>query len=184
MNKGIVATLSFMFGAGAGAAVTYKLVKDKFARLADEEISEVREYYSQKNSQVENLASDEETEQEKAAERARDKVSIMEYAKEIQENRYSNDVDDEDDDSVIEYIDESELGEIEDYDLITLTYYSDGVLADEDDEEVDNFLDKVGNFTTHFDGDVVYVKNDDYQAYYEIIRDDRSYADVVGTNED
>ena len=182
MNKGLIVALAFIFGAGTGAAVTYKIIKDKYAKIAEDEISEMREYYNQKTAQEEELAS-----KDKIAKSNRDKGDIMDYAKKITEERYSiKPVEEaaEEEDSTggfIEYIDDDEFGEEDEYDLITLTYYSDGVLADEDDEEVEDFIEKVGNFTTHFgNSDVVYVRNDDYKAYYEIIRDERSYAEVTG----
>lgn len=181
MSKGFIATLAFLFGAGAGSLVTYKLLKTKYSQFAEDTIAEMREYYSQKNSQGENLTSKEE-----AAERAREKADIMSYAKEIEDNGYSEESQvKEEPFGPIEYIDEEELGDIEDYDLITLTYYSDGILADDEDEEVEDFIDKVGNFTTHFEGsDVLYVKNDDYQAYYEIVKDDRTYVEVTGYSDE
>lgn len=179
MNKGLIATLAFIFGAGTGAAITYKIIKDKYAKLAENEIAEMREYYAQKTAKEEELAS-----KDKIAKSNRDKGDIMDYAKKISDERYSiKPIEQEEDLNVgpVEFIDENEYGEDEEYDLITLTYYADGVLADDDDEEVEDFIEKVGNFTTHFDNsDVVYVKNDDYKAYYEIVRDERTYAEVTG----
>ena len=188
MNKGLVAALAFIFGAGTGSLITYKVVKDKYAKLAEDDIAEMREYYSHKISQGEELASEDTNIEEVAnkAEEARNNGDIFDYAKKISEEKYLNDVNVADENpKAYTYIDYADFGEIEDYDVISLTYYSDGVLADDNDEEVEDFIEKVGNFTTHFDGeDIIYVRNDDFEAYYEIIKDHRKFSDVVGFDED
>ena len=84
MNKGLIATLAFIFGAGTGAAVTYKIIKDKYAKIAEDEIAEMREYYAQKTAKEEELAS-----KDKIAKNNRDKGDIVEYARKINEERYS-----------------------------------------------------------------------------------------------
>ena len=184
MNKGLIAGLAFIFGAGAGSFVTYKLVKNRFEEIADEEIESVKELYSRKEKELEeNLASEEA--KEKAA-KNRDKGDIMEYAKKISENRYGDINVPEPSVGPIKVIDERELGEVDDYDIITLYYYSDGVLADNELTEVEDAIDKVGvDYVDEFENsDVVYVRNDDYQAYYEIIKKDSTFYEAAGDDED
>jgi hypothetical protein len=72
--------------------------------------------------------------------------------------------------------------EHEDYDHVTLTYYADGVLADENDEIIDNVDDVVGlESLKHFgeyEDDSVYVRNDGRKIDYEILLDNREYSEI------
>ena len=77
-----------------------------------------------------------------------------------------------------------EFGEIEDYELISLTHYSDGVLADDDDEEIeDEEVDEVvgADYADHFgeyEDDRVLVRNDRLKCDYEICLDQRKYSEL------
>ena len=66
---------------------------------------------------------------------------------------------------------------------VSLTYFADGVLTDDNLEEVDDADEKIGNdFASHFgeyDDDVVYVRNYLRRCDYEIVRDERDYDDVI-----
>ena len=77
-----------------------------------------------------------------------------------------------------------EFGDFDEYTKLSLTYYSDGVLADENDEIVDDIDETVGaDFADHFgeyEDDSVFVRNDRLKCDYEILRDNRSYSDVTG----
>ena len=48
--------LIFAAGVAIGSAVTWKLVKDKYKKLADEEIASVKEVWSKKHPTVEDIA--------------------------------------------------------------------------------------------------------------------------------
>ena len=70
----------------------------------------------------------------------------------------------------------------QDYPTITLTYYEgDGVLADDNDKIIDNIDELVGeDFADHFgeyEDDSVYIRNDAFKIYYEILRDYGKYWD-------
>ena len=74
------------------------------------------------------------------------------------------------------------------YELEALTYYSDGVLAYENDERVDtediNTM-LVPDFASHFgdyadDPDTVYICNDSMGTVFEITKDLSSYSDILG----
>ena len=185
MNKNLVAVLAFIFGAGVGSVVTYKMIKEKYARMAEEDIDAMREYYLQKKSREENSENNPNLEESAAkAKDNRDKTNIMEYAKILNEERYSNDVPD----AVVEYevISENEFGMDDEYDIITLTYYSDGVLTDDEDDVMEDYAHIVGHFEDYYDkdSDVVYVRNDARKAYYEIVKDERTYREVIGDEEE
>lgn len=53
MNKGLIAAISGIVGAGTGAAVTYVLVKNKYQKLYEEDVAGIREYYRKKDAAVE-----------------------------------------------------------------------------------------------------------------------------------
>lgn len=79
-----------------------------------------------------------------------------------------------------------EFGEKEDYDTISLTYYQDGILTDENDEPLENAEQVIGlNVVEHFgeyEEDSVFVRNDIQHCDYEILRDERCYSEVSRTH--
>lgn len=76
-----------------------------------------------------------------------------------------------------------EFGEIDNYEEISMTYYSDGVLADDNDNIVNDVEDIIGTESlTHFgeyEDDSVFVRNDCLKCDYEILLDSRKYSDVL-----
>ena len=85
----------------------------------------------------------------------------------------------------IEYIDPVTFGDDKDYDTLTFTYYADGVVANEDNEEIADYeiISLLGeNFEDHFgeyEQDSVNVKNNKTKTYYEVLKDDRCYSEVA-----
>ena len=75
-----------------------------------------------------------------------------------------------------------EFGEIYEYDTISLRYYADKVLTDEDDVVITNVDEIIGEDSlTHFgeyEDDSVFVRNDEMKADYEILLDLRKYYDI------
>ena len=199
MNKGLY-FLTFILGAAGGSFVTYKLLKNKYEEIAQDEIDSVKEMYRNVQGDTELDKSENEDDDpfihdpKKMAEKSIDKPDIMEYSKKVEKLNYSGyskskisdklevgpDPKDMGDPYVIS---PEEFGEDDTYDTINLTYYADGVVADENDEEVENVdgiigLDSLETFGTYED-DSVHVKNDRLRAYYEILRDERNYEDVM-----
>lgn len=76
-----------------------------------------------------------------------------------------------------------DFGEIENYEKVTLTYTTDGVLLDDNDEPVEHSEDIVGTDFMHYFGkyedDAVYIRNDVRRCDYEILREYRVYAEIV-----
>lgn len=190
MNKSLC-ILTFILGAAGGSFATYKLLKKKYEEIAQEEIDSVKEMY--RNSQGECMPNPEIEEQKEVAKKSMEKPDIIEYSKKIKDCNYSDyskternkpeEGPEEKDTSDPYVISPDEFGEDDTYDRINLTYYADGVLADENDEEVENVdgtvgLDSLETFGTYED-DSVHVKNDRLRAYYEILRDERNYEDVM-----
>jgi hypothetical protein len=180
-------------GAAAGAVVSWRLLKEKYEQIAQEEIDSVKEVFSQKN--VKPVEESEETESvntDDAEEGNEDDIDgYTRIVNDLGYTRYS-DISKKDsrkkEHSEGPYIiAEEEFDEIDGYESNTFTYYSDGVLADDNDDVVEDVEDTVGhNSLIHLgqeDGplhfiDSVYVRNDERKCDYEILYDVRRYSDV------
>ena len=77
-----------------------------------------------------------------------------------------------------------ESGELYDYETVTLIFYADHVLAEEDGDLVENISELVGDdFDTHFgeyESDSVYIRNDAKKCDYEILKDLQTYEEATG----
>ena len=79
-----------------------------------------------------------------------------------------------------------DFAELDDYNTVSLYYYADGVLADEDDNIIDDIEDTVGEAALGrmFDDvhiDSLYVRNDVRKTDYEILRDLDNFSDKYRT---
>lgn len=185
MKNSVITGFSFLLGMGIGAYVTYMYVKDMYAEIAQEEINSVKEAYIKK---AKNLQKDVITEDEKKekVDKAKNKPDISEYAAKLKESGYINysEISQEDNDVEVPYVIAPEdYGENDEYETISLTYYSDGVLTDEDDEVITNPGELVGrDFASHFgdyEDDSVFIRNDNRKIDFEILMDYRTYQDVL-----
>lgn len=173
MNYTLSNLVTFAVGAAIGSAVAWKLLKTKYERIAQEEIDSVKEVFSKKKHELE-----EKDAYEKLAQAYSGEGICARPTK-----NYNEEVDDLNDDPRI--ISPFEFGENGDeYEAVSLTYYADGVLADDLDEPIDDIDSVVGSEAlNHFgdnesDPDSVYVRNDRMKCDYEILLDTRNYADV------
>lgn len=194
MNNKITSFMIFIFGAAVGSVVTWQYTKKKYEQIAQEEIDSVKETFS-KLKEVKNKdnESDENNNVRTIVERAKDKPSIVEYAAKLRKQGYINYsntdslFEEEVDENMINdkpyVISPDEFGEFDDYDTISLTYYADQVLVDEDDELVEDIEETVGfeslNAFGEYEDDSVFVRNDRLKCDYEILLDQRKYSDVV-----
>ena len=174
-----------IFGAGAlvGAVVAAKAVREKYQQEAEEEIAEMREYYREKQQETK-------TEEVKEVKEEKDE-STEEYKEIVKDEGYTNytqynDVkpeeeidDDVEDEWTPSIIDPEEFGEDPSYDTTTLTYFKDGVLADEVDEVMDPKMVGEENLKIfdEFGARSIYVRNDEHMIDFEIIRDDYPYSE-------
>ena len=78
----------------------------------------------------------------------------------------------------------ADFGEFEDYDALSLTLLSDGILVDDRMYTIDDPENTVGtNYKKYFgvypnDPDTVYIRNDELCCDYEIVKDLRTYEEV------
>lgn len=187
-----------IFGAGviAGAFVAARAVKEKYQQEAEEEIAEMREYYRELKKESTKVETAEDDTKEESKEEPKDDfkpIEELEEAKEIIKDKgyinytHYNDTDIKENNKE-EQVDENEIyiidpeeygGENGEYDTASLTYFKDGVLADEVDEIVAyNIIGGEENlqpFKDYPDCNAVYVRDDNIMVDYEILRDPYQY---------
>lgn len=170
-NRWLFNVAVFAAGAVTGSWVTWKIIKTKYEQLAQEEIDSVKEMFRLRN-QEENESPDREIIQAY-------KDIVEGYV--VPEERSALD-------NVVKkprVISPEELGDC-DYEIVTLTYYADGVLADDCDDPITNVDDVVGKESLtcfgRYEDDAVHVRNDERQVDYEILAREENYLDVVNKN--
>lgn len=197
MNKKLTYGLIFVFGASLGAVVTWKFLDLKYKNLAQKEIDSVKESFDKWKKDI--------SRGQKLADEAKSKPAISEYTEKMADLGYKTDytknnisnlskqIDFEEyskydmaENGVIEepeIIPPDEFGENEEYDTVSLLYFADNFLTDENYELV---LDLENTITEealdHFgewEDDSVFVRNDRLKIYYEILKDQRYFEEVI-----
>lgn len=187
-NKALL-SLGFIIGAATGSAVTWYLLKDKYEALAQEEIDSVKEVFLRREQELKDQ-SVKKTVAEGIKDSDKEKPDLKEYARRLEKEgytRYSDFGSDEEEKPVSEVgpyvIPPEQFGDDEKYEQISLTYYADGVLADENDEVIEDVKDTVGidslNHFGEYEDDSVFVRNDARKCDYEILLDQRTYSEVT-----
>lgn len=184
MNNGLKNFLIFATGAAIGSVVTWKLVKTTYEQIAQEEIDSVKEIYKAAAEEALSILDEADKAQADYESGATDvKPDLKEYANKISELGYDGKKEEATTVSDGPYtISPEDFGEFDDYETISLTYYADGVLADEMDEEIEDVegivgLDSLETFGEYED-DAVFVRNDELKCDYEILADERKYSDL------
>ena len=181
----------FVLGAAVGSIVTWQYTRKKYEQIAQEEIDSVKEIFSRRElaADVEIVTPEPQTAKVSKPE---EKPDITEYAARLEREGYTNYSnvsagEKKEEQEAMEMkpyvISPEEFGEFEDYERISLSYYADQILADEDDEKVEDVDNVVGlESLTHFgefEDDSVFVRNDKLKCDYEILLDQRTYSDVI-----
>lgn len=189
MSNRSLFSLGFIIGAASGATVAWYLLKDKYETLAQEEIDSVKEVFARREQEMKD-----ETVKRNVAEGIKDsdrtKPDLKEYAEQLKKNGYTRYSDLSADDGGVSdkqtkpyAIPPEQFGDNEEHEQISLTYYADGVLADENDEVIEDVEDAVGidslNHFGEYEDDSVFVRNDARKCDYEILLDQRTYSEVV-----
>ena len=171
----------------AGSIVTWKILKTKYERIAQEEIDSVREVYASKIHKYEGPEQSEPVKDE-TPDVDVSQIGVAEYVQLLQKQAYTETVDyqkvKEEQMSMRPYvISPEDFGEHDDYETESLTYYADGTLTDGTDEPIEDVESLVGEDSlTHFgefEDDSVFVRNDRLRTDFEILLDSRRYSDVV-----
>lgn len=188
MNSYVTKVVIFLSGVAAGAAISWKYFESKYKKIAQEEIDSVKEVYSNREKKQKEEKKIEHV--EAIVEKQKLKEEDMEEAKSIiSESGYAGEHSD-----IYQQVKEGkhvadkpyvippeEFGENPYYDAVSLNYYADGILTDDTDEPIEDIDGLIGeDALTHFgeyEDDSVFVRDDDAQVDYEILLDQRRYAD-------
>ncbi|MBQ8237884.1 MAG: hypothetical protein IJZ39_07050 [Oscillospiraceae bacterium] len=191
---------AFVAGAATGALATYKFVKDKYEKLAKEEAESFAAKLKElRQNEVTPLPTEPESEEKKDIPQNKssevDDSTKKSYEKFVSNLGYT-------DYSAIsqgkpvsqtepvpvdlpQVIDPDEIGEYDDYRVITLLYFADHILADHDGnivsrEEANELLgpDALDRFG-EYEEDAVHVRNDARKCYYEVLMEGRLYSDLL-----
>ena len=204
MNKSVIFFLGIGAGGIIGGVVGFFLAKKKYEHLADEEVESVKDTFSKyfehdkvKEDKLNHMPAPETS---SVVQEEHKDTPIVDYSARYQSsiNGYSSSVPNERDKlpetSVVSgdpanifIITPKEFNESE-YNAVTLFYYKDGVLSNDNYEPLnaveitsmigDQALDSFGTYGT----DSVYVQNDNNKTVYEIILEDDNYTDIVAND--
>ena len=171
----------FVIGVVTGTFAGAQIAKKKYEEIANEEIEEIRAYYKGREKEVKEV---EEPKAVEAPEEEEVKEEIKEYSNIIRRGNYvANDEEEQTNTQYAPYaIDPSEFGKDGEYDTMTCTYFADGVLVDDVDQEFEDWDLHVGKhhvdiFNEFPEATCVYVRNDLDGMDYEILKDDWCWSD-------
>lgn len=187
MNRNAVDLFIFAAGAAIGSVVTWKLAKTKYKHIADEEIQSVKDVFWKKLDEIQPGASTFDI--AASAKETVDNREVSEYHDIISEHYRFEDFEIEKGEGGYEnmqnepyVIAPEEFGECEGYKTVSLSYYLDHILTDEDDEPIEDIEYHIGyDALTHFgdyEDDSVFVRNDLLATDYEILLIPRQYYDT------
>ena len=170
MNKKTI--LAFLMGATVGSIATWKFLKTKYELYYEEEDEELFEDDAEEDTDEAEPAPINEIDE---------KPDLSVYTAKLKEQGYLQDVEEGGTDDMEKpyVISPDEYGEMDDYDLYSYTYYADKVLADENNEPIEDVDQRIGleslNHFGEYGDDSVYVRNDELEADYEILLDNEKY---------
>lgn len=194
---------AFVAGAAVGALATYKFVKDKYEKLSNAEAeSFAKKLRELRNNEADPLPRDkksvptEKSDMDKS-ESVPDSIRA-EYEKTVKSLGYTDyaaasvsklsttePIPVKEDVELPQVIDPDEIGEYEDYRVITLLYFTDHILSDHDGnivsrEEANELLgpDALDRFG-EYEEDAVHVRNDARKCYYEVLMAGKLYSDLL-----
>ena len=182
---------------GVTAGLSYLTAKEKYERLANERVEEIRQHYiaalvrrkEQETRKDPSVPTFTEKSPSGMTKYHGQHVTIPDAVRETlheygsSHNTTKRKRDDRDiDPEYVERISEQEYnGEDDDHEKHSLVYYmGDDVLIDPFDEVIDPYHDVVGrSFVDHFENDLVFVRNTRLHCDYEINYDPGSYIEKV-----
>lgn len=170
MSKATVC-VAFICGAAVGIGGTWQYFKKKYEAQAQEEIESVKESLTKRYEKKTMTIPEKPDIQTIIAERRKAEAMKKEVADILKTTGYTPD----DGPTAPYVISPIDFGEKPEYERISLIYYADGVVADEEHEILDDWADLVGpDFMSHFgeyEADSVFVRNDILKTDYEILKD-------------
>ena len=199
MSNTVRGALFFIIGAASASFITYKVVEKKFKDIADEEIESVKAMYERKLAKLEldkpvkelkRVTITDDGVYEENNEPPMASAVINPYSSLVNDLGYSDDKKEEKEsvaiNTNIEIVPPEDFGEYG-YKCESLTYYQDNVLTLDDDTKITDIEKYVGcdalNTFGEYEDDSVFVRNHGMKTDFEILKDSRTYSDVVGDDE-
>ena len=181
MNNKLIGVVAFTVGALSGFAVATKFMKDKYERIAQEEINSMKAYYKGKYGIAPIPQQDISAIESKPVFTGAVSDAVLEVEENKKETVAASNGTWARVDEKIYMITPDELGEFDDYDVVGLSYYEDDhVLCDNDDNRVDFDViggkDMLENFG-EYEEDVLQVRNETHRTDYEVYLIHNSYID-------
>lgn len=186
MKNSMINVIIFAAGGAIGSLVTWKVVKTKY----DDILNECQEELDQLCETVDKLVDA----KEHISESKEIKSSETMYAVEINEklDEYLDIIAEENylgkgaDGMSLDkpyVISPDDFDELDDYDVMSLTYYEDGILADDYGNIIQDIDDMVGLESLQtfglYEDDSVFVRNPKYKTDYEILMDMSTYDEAM-----
>lgn len=195
MNNIVKTGLGFIFGAVCGGIVAYEISKRKFSERLETELAKAREMYHPVEKRK--ISIDPECKKESFVAEESDKEEKEKRAAEEKEYKnYSSFYKAESEETVVP---ESDIPKVpkpyvitpEDYgsmgyNEVSLTYYADGMLTEEGKKKRLSIKNTIGEENIKHFGeysqDALYVRNEEKEIDYEVLKDERVYSDVFPNN--
>lgn len=184
----------FAVGAAIGSAVTWKLLKDRYAQIAQEEIDSVKEFYGKATHSKDDKDNTEQPAKRVELNRNKELKEYAEQTKGYGPVDYSDVFTENRNTPEEKYegpyvIKPEEFGMKEDYDCIGYMVYEDGVVVNEAGEimDEDDMNETVGSDAVEklgtYEPNAVHIRNDDLKNDYEILRSFETYEEACGLNQ-
>lgn len=183
MNDKLSSAIIFCGGVFIGGFLTWDFFKTKYEKIADEEIASVKETFEHREPRPDkNYKVEEELKGNDAYVNIIDSNSYRNYSNTtIETDKKGGTADMELNRPYV--ITPEQYEDNVDYTKVSLTWYSDEVLEDDWGNVLDPD-DVIGRdaLTTfgQYEDDSVFVRDDDEQVDYEVLRDTRSYEETYG----
>lgn len=199
MKSKIGFVVGVLIGAAAGGASVWYYVKDKYESIAQAEIDSVKNVYFQHEQNLKKelqearqMITGTETEDAskedsgddiaKMARRISEKRGYTEYSRDLSPEKTEAPSESGSASETAHVIAPYEFGELQDFVQASLTYFADGILADEDGVIVENVEETVGDALKHFgefEDDAVHVRNEAVRCDYEILKSPDTFDDFL-----
>lgn len=153
--------LIFSLGVAVGAVTSWFVAREKYRKIADDEIASVKEVFQRKKKEE--------------AELAEEKTTYNDLS-DVYDTESADDDITEDKDDLPYIIEPEEYGNKVENECTVLMWYGDDILTDTYGVNVDDIENTVGReFIDHFgenpeEPDVVYVRNDRLEMDYQILQ--------------
>ena len=173
--------LGFVVGLAIGVISSALYFRGK----KQEEINELRAFYLNRVDEDDDKK-DETVDEKEFREFNTTKPEIKDYINTLRNRKYVDYSKTAETDDVSKkepcVIDVEDFGQEDGYDTITLTAYSDGTITDYADDEIEDPESTIGDdiLSKFGEKDVVYIRNYRLKVDFEVIRDNRTFLDVVG----